>query len=112
MNEYTWIYILVGIVVGVLCFFVMKNLKTKPSQVKKSHVDLSALFDALGGKENLVSSTPNGSKVVFVLKNPKAISSEGLKALGASGIVASKEHVTVIFGKASEALVKEIEQVL
>ena len=112
MDQNTWIYIILGILVVVAVgIFALKNMKTKPSTITKSKVDLTALFDALGGKENIISSEANGSKVVFTLTQPKAISQEGLKALGASGIVASKNKVTVIFGKSSDALVREIQQV-
>jgi len=113
MDQNTWIYIVIGVVVvmGLLLIY-LKNAKTKPSKITKNKVDLSGLFEAIGGKDNLVKSEANGSKVIFTLKNPKAISQEGLKALGASGIVASKDKVTVIFGKTSELLVEEIKQVL
>lgn len=112
MNQSTWIAIGVALVVAIVAFFfIIKNTKTKPSKVTKSNVDLDRLFVALGGKENIRSSEANGSKVVFNLHNTKIIVQEDLKALGASGIVVSKDKVTVIFGKSSEALVNEIKQV-
>lgn len=112
MNESTWIAIIVALVVAITAFFfIIKNAKTKPAKVTKSNVDLERLFIALGGKTNVLSSEANGSKVVFTLVNSRAIVQEDLKALGASGIVASKDKVTVIFGKSSEALVNEIKQV-
>lgn len=112
MDQNTWIAIIVALFVAIAVFFFMiKNAKTKPTKVTKSNVNLERLFLALGGKENILSSEANGSKVVFTLTNPKAIIQEELKALGASGIVASKDKVTVIFGKSSEALVNEIKQV-
>lgn len=112
MNESTWIAIIVALIVAIVAFFfIIKNVKTKPSKVTKSNVNLDRLFIALGGKENVLASEANGSKVIFTLVNPKTIVQEDLKALGASGIVASKDKVTVIFGKSSEALVNEIKQV-
>ena len=107
MDQNTWIYILIGVVIVVGGFFVyIRTAKTKPTKVIKSNVNLESLFNAIGGKENMVSCAANGSKVTFTL-----ISQDALKGLGASGIVASKNKVTVIFGKSSEAIVKEIEQV-
>lgn len=113
MNQSTWILIMVALVIAICAFvFIIKNVKAKPTKITKSNVDLIALFEAIGGKDNFVQGEANGSKIIFTLKNPKAISQDGLKALGASGIVASKDKVTVIFGKSSEVLVEEIKQVL
>ena len=112
MNQNTWIYVMIGIItVAIIGVLVLKNMNTKPTKVTKSNVNLDQLFTAIGGKDNFISCLANGSKVTFELKDIRAISQEGLKALGASGIVASKNKVTVIFGKSSEALVKEIQQV-
>ena len=112
MDQNTWIYILIGVVIVVGGFFVyIRTAKTKPTKVIKSNVNLESLFNAIGGKENMVSCAANGSKVTFTLNDIKLISQDALKGLGASGIVASKNKVTVIFGKSSEAIVKEIEQV-
>ena len=113
MEQNTWIYIIIGIIaVAVIAIVVLKNANTKPRKVTKSNVNLDKLFVAIGGKENFISCLANGSKVTFELKDIKAISQDGLKALGASGIVASKNKITVIFGKSSESLVNEIKQTL
>lgn len=113
MDQNTWIYVIIGVLlVAVLAVFILKHINTKPSKVTKSNVDLDKLFVAIGGKDNFISCLANGSKVTFELKDIKAISQDGLKALGASGIVASKSKVTVIFGKSSESLVNEIKQTL
>lgn len=112
MEQNTWIYILVGVLVALGAFFIyIRTAKTKPTKITKSNVDLENLFNAIGGKDNLISCSANGSKVSFTLTDIKLISQEQLKALGASGIVASKNKVTVIFGKSSEAIVNEIMQV-
>ena len=113
MEQNTWIYIILGIIaVAIIGIVILKNANTKPSKITKSNVNLDKLFTAIGGKDNFVSCEANGSKVTFVLNDIKAISQETLKALGASGIVASKNKVTVIFGKSSETLVNEIKQTL
>lgn len=114
IDQNTMMAIIAGVViVGVIAFFVfIKSGKAKPTKATKSNVNLERLFSALGGKENITSSEANGSKIVFTLVNPKAIIQEELKALGASGIVASKDKVTVIFGKTSDVLVEEIKQSL
>lgn len=113
MDQKTWIYIGIAVVVVLaIAFYGITHSKTKPSKITKSNVDLSKLFHAIGGKENLIDMSANGSKVTFTLHQPKAILQEELKALGASGIVASKDKVTVIFGKSSEVLVNEIKQAL
>lgn len=93
-------------------WFYLRHAKTKPSKVVKSGLDLERVLADLGGKENIHSVSANGSKVSFIVTDTRSINQEGLKALGASGIVISKDKVTVIFGKSSEALAQELSQVL
>ncbi len=101
-----WIAVVAVVVIVVAVLFLKKKKPTTSS------VNLEKLFHALGGKDNMVSSEASGSKVVFILKDTKLMIQEELKALGASGIVVSKDKATIIFGKSSELLVEEIKQSL
>lgn len=104
----------IGLVVVVLIavWYYLSHAKTSRKKVEKSGIDLDLLLEALGGKANVQSVSANGSKVIFHLTNIQSIDNDQLKTLGASGIVASKDKLTVIFGKASDALANEIADIL
>lgn len=108
---YIGLVILVVIVlVGVYCFLRFGHIKRKPKI--KSGLDLAKVVSGLGGKENILSLEADGSKVVFHLHDARAVQADALKALGASGIVSSKDKVTVIFGKVSQPLTLELNDYL
>lgn len=104
--------LIIGVIIIVLVCVVLflKKGNIKPKKVVSSGLDLKEVFLGVGGKENITSIKAENSKVVFILKDPKKACPEILKGLGASGIVANKDKLTVIFGKVSSALAKEITQ--
>lgn len=104
------VLVVIACLIGV--WFYLRHAKTKPSKVLKSGLDLDRILTDLGGKENIHSVSANGSKVSFIVSDTRSIKQEDLKTLGASGVVVSKDKVTVIFGKSSEALAQEIGQIL
>lgn len=113
MNDMTVLLPVLAVGVAIVLFWIyLRHAKTSPKKVMKSGVDLDKLFLYLGSKDNIISVEHNGSKITFQLKEPSKVNHEGLKEMGASGIVASKARLTVIFGKSSEALAKEIGKVL
>ena len=102
MENYQIAIIAAVVVLAVVLFFVFKNRKKKD----ESPVDLDALFEALGGQDNVVSVEANGSKVKVVLKDNNAVDAEALKGLGATGVVSTSKATQIIFGKVSEDIVK------
>lgn len=107
------IFIIVIVFVG-LCYFgfiyLFKN--KKPKKIMKSNIDIEALIDALGGKNNILSSSHSPSKISIQLKDYHITDIEKIKALGASGIVEGKDSLSLIFGKMSEAIDNDIKQYL
>ena len=102
MENYQIAIIAAVVVLAVVLFFVCKNRKKK----NESPVDLDALFEALGGQDNVVSVEANGSKVKVVLKDNNVVNAEALKGLGATGVVSTSKATQIIFGKVSEDIVK------
>lgn len=100
------------IVILIAVIYYLKHHQKVPQKPETSGVDLNKLLICLKGKENIQAVEANGSKITVTLKDVRQIDDEGLKALGASGIVSSRDRVTLIFGKASEALAKELADLL
>lgn len=109
MSDYL-IYIVIGIVVIFAIWFifarVLKNKKPKDVTLKDIPVDIEALINALGGKDNIKESVANGSKITFFVNKDDVIKVNTLKELGASGIIQSTGKITVIMGKFSEEISK------
>lgn len=104
--------IIIGvIIVAVICYFVfMSYMKKKtPKKITRSTIDIGKLVTALGGKENIVSSTHSPSKLSVVLNDNKKADIEMIKSLGASGIVEGKDSLSLIFGKSSEAIDNDLK---
>lgn len=113
MDQNMIIAVIAAVVVVLLgVWYYLSHAKTRVKAVKKSGVDTALLCQCLGGKENIEAVEANGSKVVFTLKQTKTLDAAGLKSLGASGVVISKNRLTAIFGKASDALAKEMAALL
>lgn len=113
MNQTTIaMIVIIGLIILLAIYLYLRHAKTAPKAITKSGIDLEALFSSLGAKENIQAVSANGSKITFILKDSHLVNAEGLKALGASGIVAGKDKLTVIFGRASEVLAKEIGALL
>ena len=109
-------YIIIGIALLLVIFmggtYYLRHVKTSPKKIEKSGIDINQLLTYLGGQNNVTKVSANGSKVIFGLKDTRKIDSEGIKSLGASGIVSGKDKVTIIFGRVSDALANEVGQIL
>ena len=110
-------YIFIGVIVilalvllylGYVFFIKNKDLKTD----LESSVDLEMLLNALGGKDNIMNVKSSPSKLSVGLKDRNKISVETIQKLGASGIVEGKEQISMIFGKQSELIEKDLKKYL
>ena len=104
------IYVLM--VISIMAFvliaaWIIKNQKTKLSS---KALNLEAFYDALGGKDNLISTRANISKIHLKLKNKSKITPIKLKELGVSGIIAKSDEVVIIIGKRSNEISRIINE--
>lgn len=99
------------IIIAVIAYFVFMTCmkKKKPKKITQSNIDIDTLIKALGGKENIVSSSHSPSKLSVILKDNNITDIETIKSLGASGIVEGKDSLSLIFGKASEAIDNDLK---
>ena len=106
--------IMIGVIVVIVAYFVFVTYmkKRKPKKVTQSHIDVNALIEALGGKENIISSSHSPSKLSVVLKDNHITDIEKIKSLGASGIVEGKDSLSLIFGKSSEAIDNDLKSMI
>ena len=89
----------------------VKNKGSKNGSFK-SNIDVNALLEAVGGKDNISNVTSSPSKVTVTLKDHSLIKVDIIKSLGASGIVQGKENLSMIFGKESALIADDIKTLM
>ena len=97
-----WESIIIGVVILIILFAVLKAGK------KDVHLELNKLVEYLGGKDNIVDSESNLSRFKVTLKDVSKANTEGIKKLGAKGIVEIGNELKIILGPESKQLKKYI----
>lgn len=107
-NEWlgTWgLYIsfaLAGVVfITVLALFLYTYFKGKKNgpvlkKPEQKVIKNEAVLSALGGAENILEHSLNGSRVILVLNNYDVVNAEALKELGVSSIVKMTNKITLV----------------
>lgn len=97
-------YIIIGIVLFVVLLAVLKANK------KDANLDFNKLVEALGGKENIISSEIKLSRFKVTLKDVSKANKETIQKLGAKGIVEIDNQLKIILGPNSQQLKKYIDE--
>ena len=112
-NYGIWIAIavaaLIFIVVLVLFFVALAKRKhNKYDAHIESSIDNDAFFMALGGKENIISSVLNGSRLTLELKSYDCINKETLTSFGVLSIIQMSKKIVLVFKSDSLKQIKKI----
>ena len=67
-------------------------IQSKPTQVIKNEAALAAL----GGSDNILDHSLNGSRVILVLSNYDVVNVEALKEMGVSSVVKMTNKITLV----------------
>ena len=102
-----WIIALGVILVGGLLILLMR-IRYKSKGKSTSKVSIEDNLDAIGGKDNVIAHSLNGSRIVLVLKDYDAIDREKLKNAGAVGFVLKSDKITIVFKKDAKNVYKEM----
>ncbi len=98
-------YIIIGVVLLVVLLAILKANK------KDAKLDFNKLVEALGGKENIISSEINLSRFKVTLKDVSKANKESIQKLGAKGIVEIDNQLKIILGPESKQLKKYIDEI-
>ena len=101
MNTYQYL-----IIVGVLLLISLIVIKMKR---KDFSVEINKLIQYLGGKDNILDSQINMSRLKVTLKDMSLVNKEGIQKLGAKGIVEIDNQLKIILGPNSKQLKKYME---
>ena len=67
-----------------------------PAVPKQKAIKNEAALAALGGAENILDHSLNGSRVILILSNYDAVNVEALKELGVSSVVKMTNKITLV----------------
>ena len=102
-----WIIALGVILIGGLLILLMRiRYKSKGKSTPK--VSIEDNLEAIGGKDNVIAHSLNGSRIVLVLRDYEAIDREKLKNAGAVGFVLKSDKITIVFKNDAKKVYKEM----
>lgn len=93
-------YIIIVAVLIIISFIVIKMNK------KDFATEINKLIQYLGGKDNIIDTQINLSRLKVTLKDMSLVNKEGIQKLGAKGIVEIDNQLKIILGPNSKQLKK------
>ena len=93
-------YLIIILVLIIISFVVLKMRR------KDFSVEINKLIQYLGGKDNIIDSQINLSRLKVTLKDMTLVNKEGIQKLGAKGIVEIDNQLKIILGPNSKQLKK------
>ena len=93
-------YLIIILVLLIISLVVLKMRK------KDFSMEINKLIQYLGGKENIIDSQINLSRLKVTLKDMSLVNKDGIQKLGAKGIVEIDNELKIILGPNSKQLKK------
>lgn len=99
-----WQYLIILFVLFIISLVVVKLNK------KNFTYEINKLVQCLGGKDNIIDTEVNMSRLKVTLKDITLVDKDGIQKLGAKGIVEIDNQLKIIFGPNAKALKKYISE--
>lgn len=99
-------YIIIFVVLTIIAIVVIKSGK------KDFKIEANKLVELLGGKKNIVSIDASMSRFKVILNDVSLANKDGIKKLGAKGIVEIDNQLKIVFDADAVKLKKCIEELL
>ena len=97
-----WQYILIAFVLLIISLIIVKLNK------KNFNLEINKLVQYLGGKDNILDTEVNMSRLKVTLKDVSIVDKNAIEKLGAKGIVEVDNQLKIIFGPDAVQLKKYI----
>jgi glucose-like phosphotransferase system IIB component len=98
-------YIIIAVVLVIILIAVIRATR------KDAELDFNKLVEALGGKDNILSTEINMSRFKVQLKDVSKANKDMIQKLGAKGIVEIDNQLKIILGPESKQLKKYIDEI-
>ena len=99
-----WQYILIFFVLLIISLVIVKLNK------KNFSMEINKLVQYLGGKDNILDTEVNMSRLKVTLKDVSIVDKNAIEKLGAKGIVEIDNQLKIIFGSDAIKLKKYINE--
>ncbi len=99
-----WQYILIAFVLFIISLIIVKLNK------KNFNMEINKLVQYLGGKDNILDTEVNMSRLKVTLKDVSIVDKNAIEKLGAKGIVEIDNQLKIIFGPNAVKLKKYISE--
>lgn len=99
-----WQYILIAFVLLIISLVIIKLNK------KNFNMEINKLVQYLGGKDNILDTEVNMSRLKVTLKDVSIVDKNAIEKLGAKGIVEIDNQLKIIFGSDAVKLKKYITE--
>ena len=99
-----WQYIIIAFVLIIISLVIVKLNK------KNFNMELNKLVQYLGGKDNILDTEVNMSRLKVTLKDVSIVDKNAIEKLGAKGIVEIDNQLKIIFGPEAVKLKKYISE--
>lgn len=93
------IWLALGVAVAVIIVFIIMFLlgnKKKKGKVAAKTFETNEVFEALGGKENVLTHSKNGSRISLTLSDYGKVNEKMLNALGVDSIIKMSNKITLV----------------
>lgn len=100
----SWEYLIILVILLIISLVVVKLNK------KNFTFEINKLIQNLGGKDNILDTQVNMSRLNVTVKDVTLVNKEAIQKLGAKGIVEIDNHLKIIFGPNAKALKKYISE--
>jgi len=94
----------------ILCVLLLISLVVVKLNKKNFTFEINKLVQYLGGKDNILDTEVNMSRLKVTLKDITLADKEAIQKLGAKGIVEIDNQLKIIFGPNAKALKKYISE--
>ena len=96
-------YAVILVLLLLISFVIIKLTK------KDFGIEINKLVKCLGGKDNILDTEVNMSRLKVTLKDVSIVDKEGIVKLGAKGIVEIDNQLKIIFGNDSRTLKRYVD---
>lgn len=102
-----WI-VAISILAIIIVYLLIDSRKAHKGKKKAPVINEGAYLAALGGKDNIVSKSLEGSRIVLTLKDYDAVNRDQLREAGVSGFVLMSNRLTLVIKTDAEEVYKRL----
>ena len=95
------------IIFAVLIILFLAVTRANKKDIK---LEINKLVDYLGGKDNIIDTEVEMSRLKVTLKDVTKANKDGIMKLGAKGVVEIEDQLKIIFGKEAKRLKKYMDE--